>query len=491
MIAENSHLKKNRIWDIIKKNLDFLRIWRQGIFRICLRSFSYEREGEHMKKRILGGILALLCLCGCASQEQDLSISASQQEQFTALMEDITEEYYWNFDNDSLQFLPAQIPENTEEYASFFAASADSAHNLQSYAGSTVILGTARLLHYNGDTAGQLLCYFNDHALIGVCYQGGYKNSYYSLKERNAFLSDGGFYTYEHWEGMPQHFSSSAATFPANGFLSTGKDKNNHVLTASIQDGAVRIYRYHEPSLQLWRTLSYPGSLEATAVTFLDSTAGSTLAVMLSSVTSQGSGEGEHVFTRSEKIVFYDENMQPTGVEIPLESGEGNALASAGNELMVTGNHIIQYYTLQEGSWNNTGYSRLGHSARYLHLTDLDGNGTTEYIMHDGMDLYIYQRNENTLRCIWSTHLGVESLYGPITSGDLNHDGVKEIYVCDMTGTTIRYILTEKGMRSANEDIVYGQCMYVCELNQDGYDDYWMIVDPESQKGSLYLSQTK
>ena len=121
--------------------------------------------------------------------------------------------------------------------------------------------------------------------------------------------------------------------------------------------------------------------------------------------------------------------------------------------------------------------------------TDLDGNGVKEYLMSDGMDLYLYQKNDNNFRKIWSTHLGVESLYGPITSGDLNGDGVKEVYVCDMTGTTIRYLLTEKGLRSSNEDIVYGQCIYPYDLNSDGLDDYWLVTDIEERNGSLCMAE--
>lgn len=83
-----------------------------------------------------------------------------------------------------------------------------------------------------------------------------------------------------------------------------------------------------------------------------------------------------------------------------------------------------------EGGWSNTGFTRLKHTVEYIHITDLDGNGVKEYLMSDGMDLYLYQKNDNNFRKIWSTHLGVESLYGPITSGDLNRDGVKEVYVC-------------------------------------------------------------
>ena len=131
----------------------------------------------------------------------------------------------------------------------------------------------------------------------------------------------------------------------------------------------------------------------------------------------------------------------------------------------------------------------MKHTVEYIHITDLDGNGVKEYLMSDGMDLYLYQKNDNNFRKIWSTHLGVESLYGPITSGDLNRDGVKEVYVCDMTGTTIRYLLTEKGLRSSNEDIVYAQCIYPYDLNSDGLDDYWLVTDIEERNGSLCMAE--
>ena len=61
--------------------------------------------------------------------------------------------------------------------------------------------------------------------------------------------------------------------------------------------------------------------------------------------------------------------------------------------------------------------------------------------------------------------MGVENFYGPLMSGDMNGDGVQEIYACDTTATTIRYILTEKGLKTANEDIQYGQCIYPCDFD--------------------------
>lgn len=448
-----------------------------------------------MKKRIFCAITAaLLGLCGCGGQEEEVfSLTAEQQEKYTQIIDQVTEEFYWNYDKDSLVFGQAVVPENTEENARLFAASADCEYALSAKAGTDAVLATAALLHYNGDQAGQLVCYFTGGSLSGICYQGGYDNGYYSLQERNPFLSDGGFTAYDTWTGMHPAFDQSAANFPAEGFLSVGEDASGNRLCVSLQEGTVQVYRYSGGALRLWRTLSFGSGLEATSAVFLDGEGGSRLAVLLSSITetepAAGSEGGEVSTIRSEKIVFYDENMQLTETEIPLESVRAGALAWDDGTLMLSVDQTIQLYTEGAEGWQRDTVARLKHQADYIHITDLDGNGTKEYLMSDGMDLYLYHRNGDTFRQIWSTHLGVESLYGPITSGDLNRDGVKEVYVCDMTGTTIRYILTEKGLRSSNEDIDYGQCIYPCDLNGDGLDDYWFIADSIERQGYLCIAQ--
>ena len=446
-----------------------------------------------MKQKIL--CLAAMCvltLCACGNTETpQLTLTAAQQEHYTQLMETVADTYYWDFDGDSLRFSAGIVPQDSEESQALFAASADCEYPLDGYAGSEAVIGSATLVHYNGDAAGQLLCYFSGNALIGVCYQGGYNNGYYSLNARNPFLADGGFQAYEAWAGMAAEVASTAASFPADGFESVGKDADGNVLTASIQEGVVQIYRYQNDRLRLWRTLGFASGLEATSAAFLDGAEGSELAVLLSSIDEQGEGEGEQIFARSEKIVFFDRNLQQTAEEIPLESNNAGALAADDGKLLLSDDQAVRYYTRGQEGWTSTSFTRLKHTAQYIHITDLDGDGTKEYFMSDGLDLYVYQKNGENFRKIWSTHLGVESLYGPITSGDLNRDGVKEVYVCDMTGTTIRYILTENGLRSSNEDIAYGQCIYPCDLNDDGLDDYWLVTDVEERNGALCMAQAE
>ena len=434
-------------------------------------------------------LLTVLGLCGCGAKETTFTLTAEQQEQYTDLMASIADKYYWDFDKDSLQFMSSTVPQKSEQTEDLFVASKMSEYDLSAHQNANVVLGVANLVHYNGDVAGQMFCYFNGNHVIGAGYQGGYDHGYYSLTERNPFLSDVDFTKYENWNGMEKTFSSTSAAFPQEGFLTVGKDEKGNVLMASIQGGSVRVYRYQKNALRVWKTLSFGNGLEATSATFLDGSAGSELAVLLSSIEEHGSGEGEHSFTKSEKIVFYDGNMQKTTVEIPLETGNAGALVADGNTLLLSVDKTIQYYENTEEGWKNTTYTRLKHGVHYIHITDLDGNGTKEYLMSDGLDLYLYQKNDINFKKLWSTHLGIESLYGPITSGDLNQDGIKEVYVCDMTGTTIRYILTEKGLVSSNEDIVYAQSMYPTDLNGDGLDDYWLVTDIEARNGSVCIAK--
>ncbi len=430
-------------------------------------------------------------LVGCGGKEEkEFALTEEQQEKYTEIIDTVTDEFYWDYDGDSLSFRGGTVPAKEEKNEALFTASAACSYPLEGKAGSNAVIGTAKLLHYNGEEAGQLICYFTDNALSGICYRGGYDDSYYSLYERNPYLADGGFMKYEDRQKTTLTFRETSANFSSEGFVSVGHDKDGNVLTAALQNGVVYVYRYQNGAMRLWKKLNFGRGLEATSATFILADGGQEeLAVLLSSMTESGSGEGEHTDSQSEKILFYDNKMQKIDEEIKLESTHVSALASEKGKLIFSADKVMQEYEKKEGTWEKRNLSRLSHGASYIHITDLDEDGKNEYIISDGLDLYLYRRDEEKFRCIWSTHLGIESLYGAITSGDLNGDGIKEIYICDMTGTTIRYILTERGLRSANEDIAYGQCLYPCDLNHDGLDDYWLVTDSVEGSGFLCMAE--
>lgn len=437
-------------------------------------------------KKWLGALACLLLLSACGQEaEQVFRLTTAEQDSYMDAIDGVMDEFYWEYDKGSLTFGGAIVPEQ-EGSERLFAASADSGYSLKGHQGEQAVLAEADLLHYNGDTAGRLQCYFSNGRLIGVLYRGGYDHGCYSLKERNPFLADGGFQQYEASVDQKPAFGEGNGQFSAEGYLSKGTGEQGEALTVAIEDGKAAVYRYRG-GLSRTRNFSYGQGLEATSAVFLRED-GARLAVLISSITEHGEGESEKTFSRSEKIMLYDDGLNPAG-ELPLESEFCTALGAEDGKLYLFINQNMDIYEETEAGWARTGSRKLRHMVTRFHMTDLDGDGQKEYLMSDGMDLYLYHRLGESFLLLWSTHLGVENFYGPLCSGDLNGDGVKEVYACDVTGTTIRYLLTEKGLQTANEDIDYGQCIYPCDFNADGREDYWLVQDNESRQGKLYLAE--
>ena len=109
--------------------------------------------------------------------------------------------------------------------------------------------------------------------------------------------------------------------------------------------------------------------------------------------------------------------------------------------------------------------------------------------MTDGFDLYMYRKTLMGYINIWRTHITVENFTVYIYSGDLNDDGIKEIYISDITGTAVRYVLTEKGLITRNEDIEYGNNIYSGDFNGDGKDDYIKMFFGEKVEQTMYIQQ--
>ena len=438
-----------------------------------------------MKKQLLA-LLGLFLLCGCgAKEEQTFSLTAEEQQAYTETIDGVMEEFYWEYDRASLTFGAAKVPEDTEKNARLFDASNACEYNLKRKAGQDAVLAEAALLHYNGDSAGTLQCWFVGGNLSGVAYSGGYDQGHYSLKERNPFLADGEFQAYENWTGMPVKFEEGNGEFSPEGIYSVGKDANGNTMAVSIQNGAAAVYRYNG-GLSRYRNFSYGNGLEATSAAFL--TKGDVrLAVLVSSIEESGEGDADKTYSRAERIMLYDENLHVAG-EIPLDGELCTAIGAEGDQLYLFVDQNMEVYEKGEENWTMVASRKLKHPVTQFHGADIDGNGVTEYMMTDGRDLYMYHQLGGSMRKIWSTHLGVENFYGPIASGDLNGDGVKEIYCCDTTATTIRYVLTEKGLQTENEDIEYGQCIYPCDFDGNGKWDYWFVKDNIDRMGQLYLA---
>jgi len=443
-----------------------------------------------MKKIAIMAILGL-CLFGVSGCEQEdaeiiFSITAEEQTSYRQQINVLMDMYYWNYDNDSLTFSSGIVPDRNEENEKMFLASEACEYTMESVAGKQAVIAVGTLLHYNGDNAGELICYFVDEKLSSVFYRGGYDHAVYSLLERNPYMSDGSFVQYENWQGMRTvGYTQQSGSLPDSGFQASGSDGVN-VYSAAIVNGKAEIYALSGKTLSRYHTITGPNDLEATDATFMRKEDGTFLLAVLYGHVSSHTHEDRYRVP-SDRLILYN-NAFGTASEISFDGYAALAVYADGDLLLVSTEQGIETYEESEEGWIKTHRDIMRHRVTQFLSVDVDGDGVREYFMTDGLDLYMYHRVDSGFREVWRTHLGVESFYGALYSGDLNGDGIKEIYICDATGTTIRYILTEKGLRSSNEDIDYGQAIYPCDWNMDGVDDYWEVNPAAELSGVLMLS---
>ena len=324
-----------------------------------------------MKKAIwlLLGV-CLFCMTGCSEEEMDqgLSLSAREQEAYIKQIDAVMDEFYWSYDKDSLAFRGGEVPQDSQENTRLFSASQDIGYSLKSDAGSENVTATAELLHYNGDVAGEVNCIFVNNHLSGVYYIGGYDDEAYSLRERNPFLAKGDFTVYENWAGMNTQYRELNGSLPEDGFVT----KSGSGMVASIQNGKVELYHLSGSVISRKRTLTPEGGLTAVSAAFVEDGEEDLLAVLLADVKEVDS-EGEPIFKRSEKVVFYNSSLQVVS-EIPLESEGCTALGFESGKLFLFINQVMETYEVGEAGWTRTKRESLRHRVTQCHITDLDGN---------------------------------------------------------------------------------------------------------------------
>lgn len=194
-------------------------------------------------------------------------------------------------------------------------------------------------------------------------------------------------------------------------------------------------------SLSLYKTIDYSGEgLIPISATFINDTTES--AVLLGTETH--SDEGTSTIIVPEKIVIFDSDFNASESEIAAEDSDIYSVGYDNGYLMVARSRYIDYYPvtgtavgLKQGSYY------VGKSVTGMEITDMDGDGQLEYILPTVLTCS-YSIKIILSLSIWSTHFSIDSFENFIYTGDMNRDGVKEIYVFDSTGTTSKYAVRRK-----------------------------------------------
>jgi len=123
-----------------------------------------------------------------------------------------------------------------------------------------------------------------------------------------------------------------------------------------------------------------------------------------------------------------------------------------------------------------------------LKKCDFDGDGRYEYAVTDGLDVYICRIEGTSFDILWRTNISSKFFDGNLYTGDLNADGVSELYIVDTGGFGMRYTLTEKGFKydMAGED---GSAWYVADFDLDGRSDHIEASNEPSLPAKMYISK--
>lgn len=442
-------------------------------------------------------IFCLLILTGCSSntsstgENEVFSLSSGQKKEYFESIEELLNSFYWYYDSSSVLFFDEELPsDDSEKTSEIFESSKKCGFDLEKYKGKNVISATANLNYFNGDEAGICHIIFNKNTLIGAYYTDiNDSDRVFSLDERNIFVSGNNFENTE-TEAEIGFFDEVNTYFNENSFVSCSYDSEGNGIIASIKNNAVNIYKF-EDRLYLYKTLyvSSGGNCPISA-SFISSEDGAVkyLAVIEGQRQAASNTDGEAERLLSERVLIYDSDFNLLGYDVSLESTDYSCVADLDGKIAVFKNSWAEIYEISGEKIEKVNYYSLNHSVTGLLECDLDNNGEKEYLMTDGMDFYIYQKNGHAFELLWRTHLGISSFESNIYAGDLNRDGIKEIYICDAFGTSIKYVIKDYGIAPQNDNIEYGNRYLVFDFNLDGLDDY-IFVDSINEEVSLYLGK--
>lgn len=126
-------------------------------------------------------------------------------------------------------------------------------------------------------------------------------------------------------------------------------------------------------------------------------------------------------------------------------------------------------------------------------IQDIDGNGVYEVVGRnsEGKGIRVYELKDDKLLDVWNYELDNETFHGDVQIGDLNQDGIREIYVDDINGNIQKFILSRDGFSKSSSLPVdmegkEGAC-FIVDINLDGKMD--IITQEEGKKPVLHIQK--
>lgn len=452
-------------------------------------------------RKFLWAVIFVFILGGCSpvdrQDEEGVFLNDNQIENFKNIIKEQLQSLKWSYSEDNITFEKGTVDSNkSERYENIYNASADMGFDIKNHGGKEAVIASTKLYHFNNDDAGQAYFYFVSGKL--VCEYYVQNNNVYSLKDKNVFIKKGNFRAYEDLE-INREFEIESKIRTFNDYNSINNESNS--IAVIDDENKLYFYEYSENKFKLTKEISFTSNnLYPIDVKFLEN---GICAVLLGEkdesisnseendelLVNEANFDGRKTQSfKSVKVAFLDKNLNVLNESIELDLSSYTSITSDKEYILLSNGKSIVKFKKENGIWNKVSQIMIKYWVTKIYTDDIDNDGKNEYIMTDGMDLYVYEFND-TLELLWKTNLSIKAIGNKIYTADLNGDGIKEIYLNDLSyNTTIKYVLSKNSFEISNIDnSEYGQKIIPGDFNFDGKDDYICINADGNQ--SLFLAK--
>lgn len=444
-------------------------------------------------------LLFILTLSGCSSvdeqSEEVFSINEKQKKEYDNIISAQLTECMWNYIEEDTTYEKGSIEtKDSSRYNDIYNASLDMGFDIKAYEGRDAVIVSTKILYFNNEEAGQAYFYFIKDKLVSEYYIKDEK--IYSLKVNNVFITENEFIKFEDLN-IKAEFTEKEINNLFNDYNDISTNKGT---IATIDDDYRLLFYNYGKSFYLNKRVSFENEgLFPIDTAFFENgdcavLLGKENVVYTNTESSSGNTDSfeedlslteKSKSLKSYKVSFLDRNLKIKNESIELPLSTYTDIKVNNGNLFILRDKTIDVYKKENSSWNKTNQIMLKHWANKMKIADIDENGTNEIILTDGMDLFVYKLDD-TLELIWKTNLSIKSMSDIMYVEDLNGDGVKEIYIMDLSGTTARYILTKDGFKAYSDDIEYGQKFIPGDFNNNGKTDY-VSINTIDKTSKLYL----
>ena len=446
-----------------------------------------------MKKLILFFIF-VLGLTGCgAGDTQSLQLNKKQLQNYNDKIKTELQSYYWNYDESSNEFESGYV-ETTQSpnFDAVVKACESVGLDIKKYSGNEVVVAATDLKHFNDEQAGRAYFYFNGRNLIGEYYK--FNNKIYSINDKNIFLKDVNFNNYENTQLLGE-FEQNEIKIKFDDYKDMDSSGNFAVIDDDYKMSVYKLSKNN--SFRTIKNISYAGEglypmefcfgENYCAVLLGKNDEASNTSQSIEYEDEHSSGDEKQYNLKSWKVEFLDKNFNKKSESIELDLSTYTCVNVFNGKLFLSrGNSIDVFEKSSDGTWIKSSQFMLKNNINSFKFADIDGDGNEEIVAIDGMDLYVFEYNE-VFDLIWRTNLSINSMKESLYTGDLNGDGIQEIYIEDLSDTTARYILDKKGFKSYSEGIGYLHKFIVGDFNADGKTDYIEKIISEDDNNEKFI----